>query len=296
MGNADYYLNGGYTQPGCWFVDLVCHHSYAHQFHRKMLTHQEQVNAWRCVNLYQMEVQGKCELPRNPITFWGVVPPMKCGVFYVSYPAIVESDIPVETEPRHISFTPMSKKKPKTIVLFGANHHNVHFLAGLLSANPDLHVRQGQADNFNILIDPQNYRWKPPDEYHMNFKTQSNEIMSYLNTLPKPMRFVLTVDYNDLFRKDFWTLVGFIAVDKTYHNELVVVAMNMPYVEGTQDKYVEEIEKIIQHRNSKHRNPNGFLGSFKIRGLHEITKSARITEIPNLMRELHAIKSIVDLH
>lgn len=259
-----------------------------------MLTHQEHINAWRCVNVYQMEVQGKCELPRNPRTFLGVAPPMKCGVFYIPYPAIVESDIPIKSESVNILHTPMSNEKPKSIVLLGTNPHNVNFLAGLLSDDSNLHVRQCQEDNFNfnILIDPQNHHWQPLDKYHRIYETQPNAIMWTLNKLEKPMRFVLTVDYTDLFREDFWTLVGFIAEDNIYHNELIVVVMNIPS-EGDIEDYGGEIEAIIQHRHPQ--NPNGFLGSIKIRGLHEITKNVKITQIPNVRRELNHIKSIVDL-
>lgn len=275
LGDSDFYLSGGKFQPGCSYLNSVCHHKYAHQFHRKMITHREHIDAWRCRSLDEMEEKKQCEESCNPRTYFGEAALTVGGIFYVPYPAIDDSDIPVEmTKSLNISNTPISNEKPKSLVLLGANPHNVNFLGSLLTDDPNLYVRQEHSVNVS------------------NYGTQTNEmIMSHLNGLPKPIRFVLTVDYTDLFQQDFWTLLKFIAEDKTYHNELIVVAMNMPYVKGPLHYHVEEIEDIIRSSDTK-----GLIGPFKIRGLHEMKPGTRISQIPNLQQELAAIRSIINLN
>lgn len=273
IGDSDFYLNGGSFQPGCSYLNEVCHHTYAHQFHRKLLTHQEHLNAWRCQDQNQMNEEKECVRPCNPRRLFAESLPLEAGVFYVPYPAIDESDIPVES--MNMSLTQRPKGKPKSVTFFGANEHNVDVLADLLIADSNKYIRH--AERFNITGN----LWT----------TQSNAIKSHLDKLPKPIRFVLTVDYTDLFQEDFWKILKFIAEDRTYHSELVVVAMNIPYVKGPLYQHVDEIKDIIQRSDTKK-----LLGSFEIRGLHEIKQSAIISEIPNLWQELSAIKSIVGIN
>lgn len=257
----------------------------------------ERIAAWDCNTFDQMLIENRCEVPGNPLYFFGTDPqPKKAGILSLPH-YTVYSDDPVDVSPTSVIPTPNPTaygSDDPTIVFFGVNrNHKLLTVAGLLSddghVNIQPHIRADGSYEY-VVYNPDENEWKPLEKYNLNFETNHDAIITYLNNLPKPMKFVLVLDYSDLFSNAFWNLVKFIILDKIYHTEFEVVEINIPHDSKTLEQHLAEIKNII--RNS---DPTGVLGQFSIGGLHVIEQSGRIAEISELSKELSAIKAIVGI-
>lgn len=316
LGHTSYYLNGGNGQPGCWFFDSTCHHAYVNKFYRNFVVHRQGFNAWLCANTSEISKGKYCRhLPCNPRKLHGdhLITREQTGLFLIPYPAITDSDITgssfIPVKPLNIQdvinntinnqrrrpYSPRLNENPRSITLLGVNPRNVAFLAGLLTDNSDLHVRHVEEDGYNMLFLPDiYYNWIAEYKYHIHYDSKGDSsTMAEPNLRKDPTRFVLVADYSDLFAQKLWKLLDFVANDAD-HTDLCVVVMHLPPVPFWDIVHhpIDEFKNYILNSNT--------VDKFEIVGLHDIdehlqgVQSVKVTEIPNLQKEVTAIKLSIE--
>lgn len=134
-------------------------------------------------------------------------------------------------------------------------------------------------------MNPKNPSWRPYSKYILCRENTADGIESFLKTLKEPFRFIMTIDYIDIWISSCFRMIKHLGGNLSKHrsNELVIIALNIPHDEQTLRTHVNHFKEMVESEINV---------DFKINGMHDIERSGPISEMPELLIELGAIQSI----